>query len=93
MRFSLKWKLTGFLAVLLVFAIGLLSFLVLQGISNNQRREMEHAMEQQAAVAEDRILQMYVTGTQVDKEAFMRLQGLTFGARAWQRQRDAGHIV
>ncbi|MEK4357766.1 HAMP domain-containing sensor histidine kinase [Paenibacillus sp. FSL M7-1455] len=75
MRFSLKWKLTGFLAVLLVFAIGLLSFLVLQGISNNQRREMEHAMEQQAAVAEDRILQMYVTGTQVDKEAFMRLQG------------------
>jgi len=75
MRFSLKWKFTGFIAILLLFAIGLLSFLILQGISNNQRREMEQAMEQQAAVAADRILQMYVTGTQVDGEVFMRLQG------------------
>ncbi|GIO29358.1 MULTISPECIES: sensor histidine kinase [Paenibacillus] len=75
MRFSLKWKFTGFLALLLLFAIGLLSFLILQGVSSNQRREMEQSMQQQAAVAADRIRQLYVTGTQVDADVFMRLQG------------------
>ncbi|MWV43106.1 sensor histidine kinase [Paenibacillus sp. HJL G12] len=75
MRISLKWKFTGFLAVLLIFAIGLLSFLILQGISSNQKQQLEHMMEQQSQVASDRIRQLYVTGTQVDAETFMRLQG------------------
>lgn len=75
MRISLKWKFTGFLAVLLIFAIGLLSFLILKGISSNQKQQMEQSMEQQADVASDRIRQLYVTGTQVDAATFMRLQG------------------
>ncbi|MDR0267150.1 HAMP domain-containing sensor histidine kinase [Paenibacillus sp.] len=75
MRISLKWKFTGFLAVLLLFAIGLLSYLILHGITSNQRQQLEQTMEQQAGVATDRIRQMYVSGTQVDAETFMGLQG------------------
>ncbi|MED5019510.1 HAMP domain-containing sensor histidine kinase [Paenibacillus chibensis] len=75
MRISLKWKFTGFLAVLLIFAIGLLSFLILKGISGNQKQQMEQTMQQQAEVAADRISQLFVTGTQVDAATFMRLQG------------------
>lgn len=75
MRISLKWKFTGFLAVLLLFAIGLLSVLILKGITDNQQQQMEQTMQQQADVASDRIRQLFVTGTQVDASTFMRLQG------------------
>jgi signal transduction histidine kinase len=75
MRASLKWKFSGFLAVLLVFVVAILSGLILRGISSYQRQQTEAAMEQQAEAASNRIHQQYVTGTKVDPATFMRLRG------------------
>ncbi|SEF65672.1 cell wall metabolism sensor histidine kinase WalK [Paenibacillus sp. UNC499MF] len=75
MRISLKWKFALFIAALLLFAVGVLSVLVLTGVHRYQKEEMEKTLNRQAEIANNRIGQQYVTGTRFDPQTFMQLQG------------------
>ncbi|MFC9774762.1 sensor histidine kinase [Paenibacillus chitinolyticus] len=75
MRISLKWKFALFIAALLLFAVGVLSVLVLNGVHRYQKEEMEKTLDRQAEIANNRIGQQVVTGTRFDPQTFMGLQG------------------
>ncbi|MBP1990018.1 sensor histidine kinase [Paenibacillus eucommiae] len=75
MRVSVRWKFTWFIAVLLLFTIGILSIYVLKGISDYQRTQTERALEKQVEMANIIVRQQYVTGTRFEPKTFMGLQG------------------
>jgi len=75
MSLGLKWKFPLFLAVLLLFTTGVLSWLVLSGIKTNQREQMEESLQRQADVAEMRVKQDYLTGERLKPVDFMGKQG------------------
>jgi len=72
---SLKWKFSAFIAILLLGTVGILSALVLGGVSSYQREQLEQDMARRVQSATTRITQQYVTGTRVDAATFMQLQG------------------
>ncbi|MVP01111.1 sensor histidine kinase [Paenibacillus lutrae] len=75
MKLNLKWKFALFIAALLLFAVGILSTLVLSGVADYQREQLEVSLQQQADIAGNRIRQQYVSGTRFDPQTFMQLQG------------------
>lgn len=60
MKASIKVKYSIFLAILLISTLSILSFLVLNGIKNNQKNDYESNLAQQAKFANTYIRQMYL---------------------------------
>ncbi len=75
MRVGLKWKLMGFIGVLLLVTLTVLSLLVLQGIKDNQLRGREQSLQIQAELAGKQVRQMYITGERTAPEEFMQRRG------------------
>ncbi|MDF2593223.1 MAG: histidine kinase, partial [Clostridia bacterium] len=75
MRISIKYKSVLFLALLLFIALGASSYLVLQGIAENQQQVYENQLAQQSKTANLYIRQDYAKTTQIEIEPFMRSRG------------------
>ena len=75
MKISIKIKSSIFLAVLLLFTVGLLSILVLKGIQNNQVKDYETYLATQTKIANTTIRQMDITEPIEDEEDFLRKRG------------------
>ncbi len=60
MKASIKVKYSIFLAILLISTLSILSFLVLNGIKNNQKNDYESNLAQQAKFANTYIRQIYL---------------------------------
>ncbi|WP_211228372.1 sensor histidine kinase [Paenibacillus pinihumi] len=71
----MKWKLMGFIGVLLLVTLTVLSLLVLQGIKDNQLRGREQSLQIQAELAGKQVRQMYITGERTAPEEFMQRRG------------------
>ncbi len=71
MRISIKIKSSLFLAILLLLTVSILSMLVLSGIRNNQKKDYETYLAQQAKFANTYIRQMYLTESK-DTEQFLQ---------------------
>lgn len=71
MKISIKVKLSVFLAILLLAALGILSVLILQGIKNNQKQQDEEYLMQQGAVASSYIKQAYLMDSVQDPKGFL----------------------
>lgn len=72
---GLKGKLALLLALLLTSVLVVLSILVLAGIREDQRNRMEQSFAHEAATANLRVRQEYLTGTRVTPEVFMQQSG------------------
>lgn len=73
---SLKLKMGLVLAVLLILTVGILSLLVLQGITANQQLRMEELLAKQSRIASQYVQQSYVTGEErLAPELFMSQNG------------------
>lgn len=72
---SLRWKFPLVLAALLLFTVGVLSWLVLTGIRANQTDQMERSLKRQAEIVEMRVKQSYLLGVRQSPEDFMKKQG------------------
>ncbi|WP_042169983.1 sensor histidine kinase [Paenibacillus gorillae] len=77
-RFSLKLKMSLVLAILLILTVGVLSELVLRGITLNQQQRMEEALAKQSQVAAQYVRQNYITGEE-------RLPAATFMSQNGKR--------
>jgi two-component system, OmpR family, phosphate regulon sensor histidine kinase PhoR len=75
MRISIKYKAVLFLAFLLFLALGVSSYLVLQGIAQNQQQRYESQLVQQTKTANLYIRQDYAKTTDVEIEPFMKSRG------------------
>lgn len=75
MRISIKYKAVLFLALLLFLAVGASSYLVLQGIAENQQQRYESQLEQQTKTANLYIRQDYAKTTEIKIEPFMKSKG------------------
>ncbi|MFC3749405.1 sensor histidine kinase [Paenibacillus sp. GCM10012306] len=77
MKISIKLKFSFFLALLLILAIGVLSFFVLRGVENNQQAQVENYLAQHVKTVNLRVKQTYYTGTgdRPEPQAFLRLRG------------------
>ncbi|WP_301173503.1 sensor histidine kinase [Brevibacillus nitrificans] len=82
MRVSLKWKFTWFLAALLLFTIVILSFLVLNGVSHYQQKQMEAMLARQVQTAQTQVTQQYASGTQVSPRTFLHVEGQKLAVEA-----------
>ncbi|MEC0233495.1 ATP-binding protein [Paenibacillus kribbensis] len=71
---SLRWKFPLVLAALLLFTVGVLSWLVLTGIRTSQTEQMERGLKRQAEIVEMRVKQSYLLGVSPSSEAFMKKQ-------------------
>ncbi len=71
---SLRWKFPLVLAALLLFTVGVLSWLVLTGIRTSQTDQMERGFKRQAEIVEMRVKQSYLLGVSKSPEAFMKKQ-------------------
>ncbi|MGF9641570.1 HAMP domain-containing sensor histidine kinase [Paenibacillus sp. MABNS29] len=71
---SLRWKFPLVLAALLLFTVGVLSWLVLTGIRANQTDQMERSLKRQAEIVEMRVKQSYLLGVRQSPEDFMKKQ-------------------
>ncbi|MCV9948984.1 sensor histidine kinase [Paenibacillus sp. BT-177] len=71
---SLRWKFPLVLAALLLFTVGVLSWLVLTGIRANQTDQMERGLKRQAEIVEMRVKQSYLLGAGQSPEDFMKKQ-------------------
>ncbi len=72
MKIGLKLKSSFFLALLLLLTVGTLSFFVLRGIHNNQKRQYEDYLIQQGNVASNYIKQIYLMESIKDPEVFIK---------------------
>ncbi|AET59939.1 two-component sensor histidine kinase PhoR [Paenibacillus terrae HPL-003] len=75
MKISIKLKFSLFLAVLLILALGVLSYLVLQGVEKNQLTQTEVYLAQHVKTVNLRVKQTYYTGTRMEPQIFMRQRG------------------
>lgn len=75
MRFSIKLKFSLFLAVLLILAIGVLSYFVLRGVEKNQITQAEDYLAQHVKTVNLRVKQTYYTGVRLEPEVFMKQRG------------------
>lgn len=75
MRISIKLKFSLFLAVLLILALGVLSYFVLQGVEKNQLTQTEVYLAQHVKTVNLRVKQTYYTGTRLDPQTFMKQRG------------------
>jgi signal transduction histidine kinase len=75
MKNSIKTKSAAFLGLLLIFTLGILSYSVLNGIKDNQQKNYEALLSQQADVANLYISQAYATEATMNIEEFFKNRG------------------
>lgn len=75
MRISIKLKFSLFLAVLLILAVSVLSYIVLRGVERNQQAQMESVLSQHVKTVNLRVKQTYYTGTRLAPQDFMKQRG------------------
>lgn len=75
MRISIKLKFSLFLAVLLILAVSVLSYFVLQGVARNQQLQAEDYLDQHVKTVNLRVKQTYYTGARLKPQAFMQQRG------------------
>ncbi|MFD2615453.1 sensor histidine kinase [Paenibacillus gansuensis] len=75
MKISIKLKFIAFLAALLVTALGVLSFLVLKGIKQDQLSQMEATLQRQTEFANLQVNQAFYTGETRDAQKFLTARG------------------
>ncbi|MDO3411834.1 HAMP domain-containing sensor histidine kinase [Saccharibacillus sp. CPCC 101409] len=77
MKIGIRLKFTLFLAVLLILSVGLLSWLVLRGIQDNQTAQIEEVLARQTQLANLRLKQEYYTETpQIEASSFYNREGV-----------------
>lgn len=81
MKISIKVKLSAFLAILLLAAVGILSVLVLQGIRDNQRQQYEEYLVQQGEIASNYIKQTYLMESIKDPGEFLKARAQELAKR------------
>lgn len=74
-RLGLKWKAAVLLAVLLATVIGVLSFLVLAGIQDDQRDRLEQTLAEKTEAANLRVRQEGITSGSLAADDFMERSG------------------
>ncbi|ASA25237.1 sensor histidine kinase [Paenibacillus donghaensis] len=75
MRVSIRLKFSLFLAVLLILAVTLLSYVVLHGVERNQQAQIETYLAQHVNTVNLRVKQTYYTGTRLAPQTFMQQRG------------------
>lgn len=75
MRTSIKLKFSLFLAMLLILAVSVLSYFVLQGVARNQQLQAEDYLDQHVKTVNLRVKQTYYTGARLEPQAFMQQRG------------------
>jgi len=75
MRISIKLKFSLFLAVLLILAVSVLSYVVLQGVERNQQSQTEGYLAQHIKTVNLRVKQTFYTGARLEPQEFMRQRG------------------
>ena len=75
MRVSMKLKFSLFLALLLILAVSVLSYVVIRGVEANQQSQTENYLAQHIKTVNLRVKQTFYTGTRLDPEKFMKLRG------------------
>lgn len=77
MRISIKLKFSFFLALLLILAIGVLSYIVLRGVEKNQQSQTESYLAQHVKTVNLRVKQTYYTGAgdRLEPQVFLRQRG------------------
>lgn len=81
MRISIKLKTSVFLAVLLLLTVVVMSLLVLRGIQNNQRTQVEQLLAQQASTANTYLYQSLTAQSNKVPETFIASKGADFGKK------------
>ncbi len=81
MKISIKIKLSAFLAILLLAAVGILSVLVLQGIRDNQKQQYEEYLVQQGEIASNYIKQTYLMESIKDPKEFLEMRSQELAKR------------
>lgn len=84
MTISIKYKSILFLALLLLVAVGAPSYLVLQGIAENQQQGYESQLAQQTQIANLYIRQDYAKTTKIEIEPYMKSSGYELGRQIGQ---------
>lgn len=75
MRNSIKTKSAVFLGVLLLFTVSILSYSVLSGIKDNQKKNYENLLSQQANIANLYINQAYASENSLRTDEFLKGKG------------------
>ncbi|KGE19727.1 sensor histidine kinase [Paenibacillus wynnii] len=75
MRVSIKLKFSLFLAVLLILAVSVLSYVVLRGVERNQQAQTEGYLNQHIKTVNLRVKQTFYTGTRLEPQVFMSQRG------------------
>lgn len=93
MRISIKLKFSLFLAVLLILALGVLSYFVLQGVEKNQLTQTEVYLAQHVKTVNLRVKQTYYTGTRMEPQIFMRQRGRGLATEFYWIYRTGSHAL
>lgn len=80
MRISIKLKFSLFLAVLLILAVGVLSYFVLRGVERNELSQTERILAQHVTTVNLRVKQTYYTGARLTPQDFMQQRGKALAA-------------
>lgn len=80
MRVSIKLKFSLFLAILLILAVSVLSYVVLRGVERNQQAQTESYLLQHIKTVNLRVKQTFYTGEQLEPQAFMKQRGRALAA-------------
>lgn len=75
MKTSIRYKAVLFLALLLLLTLGVSSYLVLQGIAQNQRQNYEEGLAQQTQIANLYIRQDYAKTKDMTADNFLKNKG------------------
>jgi len=76
MRAGIKLKFSGFLALLLILTVVVLSYLVLRGIERNQQAQIEGILSQQTRLVNLNVRQSYYTeAVRMEPSAFLQQSG------------------
>lgn len=91
MRTSIKYKAVLFLALLLMLTLGISSYLVLQGIAENQQQRYESQLAQETQIANLYIRQDYAKTRDVSVDSFMKNRGYELARQI--SQMTGTHVV
>jgi two-component system, OmpR family, phosphate regulon sensor histidine kinase PhoR len=75
MRNSIKTKSAAFLGTLLLLTVSVLSYLVLNGIKNNQQKNYENLLSQQAKLANLYVNQAFAAENYLKADVFLKSRG------------------
>lgn len=91
MKISIKYKASIFLALLLMMTLIISSYLVLQGIAQNQQQRYEDLLSQQSQIGNLYIRQSYAETVEISMELF--LKGMGFDLARQIGQLTGTHVV